>query len=293
MAAIIDYGGYDSDLEEPPPKKPLMAPDMDSKMERSYKTNQDKLGGFTSYSDKESWKTQTFHLRKMDAYDRHKELIKNYVKLYGGKVEDFNRDSSKDRNDFTVVKENHKFLWESEKTQSWEERIAKRYYDKLFKEYCIADLSKYESQKIALRWRIESEVRKGKGQFICGSKACSETLLLCSWEVNFAYVEQNEKKNALVKVRLCPDCSIKLNMVKKVNKISKKKKKSKHKKKRSRSRSNSSKEIDTNNPEVAGSSKDNEPDIETAENVWKGPAPETLVKSNEDQMDEFLDDLFL
>ena len=293
MAAIIDYGGYDSDLEEPPPKKPLMAPDMDSKMERSYKTNQDKLGGFTSYSDKESWKTQTFHLRKMDAYDRHKELIKNYVKLYGGKVEDFNRDSSKDRNDFTVVKENHKFLWESEKTQSWEERIAKRYYDKLFKEYCIADLSKYESQKIALRWRIESEVRKGKGQFICGSKACSETLLLCSWEVNFAYVEQNEKKNALVKVRLCPDCSIKLNMVKKVNKISKKKKKSKHKKKRSRSRSNSSKEIDINTPEVAGSSKDNEPDIETAENVWKGPAPETLVKSNEDQMDEFLDDLFL
>lgn len=34
---------------------------------------------------------------------------------------------------------------------------------------------------------------------------------LQSWEVNFAYVEVGEKKNALVKVRLCKDCSYKLN----------------------------------------------------------------------------------
>lgn len=292
MASLVDYGGYDSDLEEPPPKKPLVEPDMDSKMERSYKTNRDKLGGFTSYNDKESWKTQAFHLRKMDAYDRHKELIKNYVKYYGGKVDDFQRDKSKDRNDFTVLKENHKFLWDSEKIQTWEERLAKRYYDKLFKEYCIVDLSKYESKKIALRWRIESEVRSGKGQFMCGNKSCSEKEMMCSWEVNFAYVEQNEKKNALVKVRLCPDCSIKLNMIKKVNKVCKKKKhKSKHKKRRSQSQHEDLKETALPNAEEAGSSKD--PTTDSTANIWKGPAPETLVKSNEEQMDEFLDDLFL
>ena len=294
MDSIIDYGGYDSDLEEPPPKKPLLAPEMDSKMEHSYKTNQDKLGGFTSYEDKESWKIRAFHLRKMDAYDRHKELIRNYVKYYGGEVDDFKRDTSNDRNDFTVLKENHKFLWESDKIQSWEEKLAKRYYDKLFKEYCITDLSKYESQKIALRWRIESEVKTGKGQFICGNKSCSESELLSSWEVNFAYIEHNEKKNALVKVRLCPDCSIKLNMVKKVNKVKKKKKlKIKHKKRR-RSRSESTEQTVTASSEVAcSSSKDNDKEADSPENVWKGPAPETLIKSNEDQMDEFLDDLFL
>lgn len=32
-----------------------------------------------------------------------------------------------------------------------------------------------------------------------------------SWEVNFGYVEQGEKKNALVKVRLCERCSERLN----------------------------------------------------------------------------------
>src|SRR6185369_2454288 len=50
-----------------------------------------------------------------------------------------------------------------------------------------------------------------EGQLICGSTRCSETANLKSWEVNFAYIEDNEKKNALVKIRLCPRCSEKLN----------------------------------------------------------------------------------
>ncbi|XP_050121365.1 uncharacterized protein LOC126598995 isoform X4 [Malus sylvestris] len=29
--------------------------------------------------------------------------------------------------------------------RSWEQRLVKRYYDKLFKEYCIADMSHYKS----------------------------------------------------------------------------------------------------------------------------------------------------
>lgn len=41
----------------------------------------------------------------------------------------------------------------------------------------------------------------GKGQFICGNKKCPEKLDLKTWEVNFAYREQGEKKNALVKIR--------------------------------------------------------------------------------------------
>lgn len=51
----------------------------------------------------------------------------------------------------------------------------------------------------------------GKGQFICASTRCDETKKLQSWEVNFGYMEDGEKKNELVKVRLCPECSDKLN----------------------------------------------------------------------------------
>ena len=32
-----------------------------------------------------------------------------------------------------------------------------------------------------------------------------------SYEVNFTYFEENTKKHALVKVRLCVECSVKLN----------------------------------------------------------------------------------
>jgi len=41
--------------------------------------------------------------------------------------------------------------------------LAKKYYDKLFKEYCICDLSQWQEKKIAMRWRIDREVVSGKG----------------------------------------------------------------------------------------------------------------------------------
>ena len=40
---------------------------------------------------------------------------------------------------------------------------------------------------------------------------CDNKDRLQSWEVNFGYVEDGTKKNALVKLRLCPSCSDKLN----------------------------------------------------------------------------------
>lgn len=106
---------------------------------------------------------------------------------------------------------------------SWGAQLAKKYYDKLFKEYCIADLTYYKQNKVhhyvwcilnfsyqqilhvnikqvALRWRTEKEVIIGKGQFECGNKKCKEKEGLKSWEVNFGYIEHEEKKNALVKL---------------------------------------------------------------------------------------------
>lgn len=160
--------------------------------------------------DKEEWRARRFHLLSMDAYSRHKALVNQYLLATGRGIEQFTRPMDRDRNDYDVLREEHQFLWEGE-VDSWEKKLAKTYYDKLFKEYTICDLSRYKENQVALRWRVESEVISGKGQFICGSKKCSEKDELESWEVNFAYVEHGERKNALVKLRLCPACSRKLN----------------------------------------------------------------------------------
>lgn len=88
----------------------------------------------------------------------------------------------------------------------------------------------YKEGKIALRWRVEREVISGKGQFVCASTRCESTKSLKSWEVNFGYIEDGEKKNELVKVRLCPECSDKLNY--KTKKRAAKRQEKKHKKKR-------------------------------------------------------------
>lgn len=57
------------------------------------------------------------------------------------------------------------------------------------------------SVQIAMRWRTHEEVVTGKGQFICADLNCDKEKGLKSWEVNFSYIENKEKKNALVKIR--------------------------------------------------------------------------------------------
>ena len=71
-------------------------------------------------------------------------------------------------------------------------------------------MSRYKEGKVAMRWRVEKEVVTGKGHFVCGGKTCNESKGLRSYEVNFAYNEAGERKNALVKLRLCPRCGFQL-----------------------------------------------------------------------------------
>lgn len=52
-------------------------------------------------------------------------------------------------------------------------------------------------------WNIQictCELLHVPGQFQCGNKHCEKEEGLKSWEVNFAYVEHGEKRNALVKL---------------------------------------------------------------------------------------------
>ncbi|XP_050980630.1 protein FRA10AC1 isoform X1 [Labeo rohita] len=315
--------------------------------------------------DREEARNRRQHLISMNAFERHKKFVSDYILYYGGKIEEFRRSKSKDKTDLDVVRENHRFLWreEDEEDMTWEKELAKKYYDKLFKEYCIADLSRYKENKFGFRWRIENEVISGKAdvclgsgrsgtaqsrsrrhtvrgvgslaeklpddalfpqlksggspsQFLCGNKRCENKEGLKSWEVNFAYVEQGEKRNALVKLRLCPECSFKLNYhhkrkevtVKKrrrskenVDKsVSKKSKSSrKHKRKDKRKHKKRRKEYSSSSSEESQSSdKDEESGEEEEEGPsesdhWRGPAPTVEEKSREEEFDEYFEDMFL
>ncbi|KAJ7012969.1 hypothetical protein NC653_002870 [Populus alba x Populus x berolinensis] len=101
-------------------------------------------------------------IRGLNAYDRHKKFLNDYVSYYGkGKSTNEKLPIKTDRD---TLREGYRFIRseEDDMDASWEQRLVKRYYDKLFKEYCIADMSHYKVGKIGLRWRTEKEVISGK-----------------------------------------------------------------------------------------------------------------------------------
>ncbi|KAF3604706.1 hypothetical protein F2Q69_00034649 [Brassica cretica] len=133
--------------------------------------------------DREERKQQyQAHIRGLNAYERHKKFLKDYVRFYG-------KDKPTEvklplKTDHDTLREGYRFIRseEDDLNPSWEQRLVKRYYDKLFKEYCIADMSRYKTGQMGLRWRTEKEVMSGKGQFMCGSKQCHEIEGLASYE---------------------------------------------------------------------------------------------------------------
>uniref|UniRef100_A0A182PRL7 Protein FRA10AC1 homolog n=1 Tax=Anopheles epiroticus TaxID=199890 RepID=A0A182PRL7_9DIPT len=254
------------------------------------------------------------NLAHLNPYELHKHLINEYMLTKPGATKLLQRDTSRDKTDHDVVRENHRFLWDGETVDSWEKQLAKKYYDKLFREYCISDLSRYKENKVAMRWRIEKEVVVGKGQFVCGDRHCEERNELRSWEVNFSYQEHGQKKNALVKLRLCPKCSDKLNYHSKKREIKRLKKRDRKTKASSGNKKVpdevSPSAVVTSNPEDIPretsaqesveaeeltetlGEKDGSSVPEDAEGSWtKGP--EVEEKTREEEFDEFLEDLLL
>lgn len=169
-----------------------------------------------------------------------------------------------------------------------------------------------------MRWRIEKEVVIGKGQFICGNKSCTIEKYLRTWEVNFAYVENEEKKNALVKISrlylystisfnffnlsffilgLCPECSLRLNYHSKKREVKRLKKSSKtgkskpkeQKAKKDSSDSDSSDDKPSSSHEEQPETGSNE---EKDSNPWENVKP-VETKSRDEEMEEYLDELLL
>ncbi|CAH9085569.1 unnamed protein product [Cuscuta epithymum] len=161
--------------------------------------------------DREARKQQyQAHIQGLNAYDRHKKFVSDYAVFYGRDKP--NREVLSIKTDNDTLREGYRFIRteEDDMNHSWEQRLVRRYYDKLFKEYCIADMTHYKNGKIGLRWRTEKEVISGKGQFVCGDKYCNQKDGLASYEVNFSYVEAGENKQALVKLVACESCAEKL-----------------------------------------------------------------------------------
>ncbi|KAK4253725.1 hypothetical protein QN277_010364 [Acacia crassicarpa] len=220
------------------------------------------------------------HIRGLNAYDRHKKFVNDYVRFYGKEKPSNLRLPIKTDED--TLREGYRFIRseEDDMDPSWEQRLVKRYYNKLFKEYCIADMSHYKSGKIGLRWRTEKEVISGKGQFICGNKHCDEKDGLASYEVNFCYFEAGENKQALVKLVVCERCAEKLHYKRRKEKEKLEKREQEDSRKRNRSKS------DDDSDELN----------ESKEKRRKGKRASTSASDHktddDDNFDEFLEGMF-
>ncbi|KAF5342285.1 hypothetical protein D9611_001828 [Ephemerocybe angulata] len=119
----------------------------------------------------------------------------------------------------------HRFLREDTEEgaeATWDDQLARKYYDSLYREFAVCDLKHYKSGNFSLRWRTEDEVLDGTGETTCGNSRCEyhngpsryrevrDLPPLTTLELPFAYSEQGENKSALVKVVLCPGCVKKL-----------------------------------------------------------------------------------
>lgn len=198
-----------------------------------------------------------------DTFRRHEELMRLYSSARSSSIaSDASITSSRARGvsqqELQVLRDKFQFIRDDEADAEqgetdWQVRMSVRYYRQLFREYALADLSRYQEGKIGLRWRTEREVISGKGQFSCGNKRCDAREDLHSYELLFGYVEHGEKKRCLVKVRVCGECAKKL-FFKKLAELKKQKKRRRrdpgeHKAKRRRTEPRSDEE---QSPESSG-----------------------------------------
>ncbi|KAI3364830.1 hypothetical protein L3Q82_001016 [Scortum barcoo] len=163
-------------------------------------------------------------------------------------------DRAKDKTDLDVLRENHRFLWrdEDEDDMTWEKELAKKYYDKLFKEYCIADLSRYKENKdIFIKEKTVFASRKE--------------------------VKSQKKTKRLSEENLEPPQKKKKRKKKNRKSSSSQSKKHKQKRRRDRSSSSSSSEESQDKDSDAGA----EPEGQSEADHWRGPAPAVEEKSRE------------
>jgi len=63
---------------------------------------------FSNEASADEGRRQRFHLLSLNAYDRHKQLVNEYMLYYRGATAHLRRDTSRDKTDLDVIKENHR-----------------------------------------------------------------------------------------------------------------------------------------------------------------------------------------
>ncbi|KAH8914900.1 hypothetical protein BT69DRAFT_1325823 [Atractiella rhizophila] len=146
-----------------------------------------------------------------------------------------------------VLKRHHRFIRSEDgasgegkegEGDEWGDRLAKKHYESLYKDWGIVDLKHWKTRAIAIRWRTESEVLSGKGETRCANVRCTTVQVspspthspssterrvakekeeeedrrekLKEYEIPFSYVEGGQKKSTMVRVRVCARCARKL-----------------------------------------------------------------------------------
>lgn len=118
------------------------------------------------------------------------------------------------QSDYELLKQHYKFIIPDDEDDNDDRaaRMVRHYHQYLFKEFALADIR--SARQVGLRWRTAKEVAEGIGQFTCANLRCLATApdeddnnFLADFELDFCYQENGAAKQALVKVRLCPNCS--------------------------------------------------------------------------------------
>jgi len=89
----------------------------------------DPTAQYAHFQDAELRKIYGAEWASMDAYTRHKKLVNDYIKYYGGKSENFGNQSNKYvLTDHDVLAQNHRFVRSAEDNDgsTWERRMAKK-----------------------------------------------------------------------------------------------------------------------------------------------------------------------
>jgi len=113
------------------------------------------------------------------------------------------------RTERDILLSHHRFLATPTTDASYENALVAAYDNKLYKEFVLMSLSRWREGMVAMRWRTEEEVKMGKGVDMCAELECNKEAS-DEQEVLFAYAEDGEQKEALVKARLCGRCREKL-----------------------------------------------------------------------------------
>lgn len=78
------------------------------------------------------------------AYARHLQAASTYVSYYGGSVPV----PAKCRSERDILEANHEFIRSDDEPDDEEKRLAKSYYDKLFKEFAMVELVRWRDKQV-------------------------------------------------------------------------------------------------------------------------------------------------